>query len=186
MNDIAPQRQRQTLVFAPPPHPQVLAHLQAFLLIGELALVDDEPDIGPPRAHRGKDLVERHDKVIELLRRLAQPQLQREEGAGHRARHGDLLAGDFRPGELLLRHQHRPIAVAHARAARQQGILVAHVGVGVNADRRDVQFAPRGPLVEGLDVLQDVLEAKPVGRNQLAGQPVEHERIVRVGRVAER
>jgi len=56
----------------------------------------------------------------------------------------------------------------------------------VNADRRNVQFPPRGPLVEGLDVLQDMLEVQPVGRNQLAGKAVKHERIVWVGRVAER
>jgi hypothetical protein len=56
----------------------------------------------------------------------------------------------------------------------------------MNADRRDVQFAARGPFIEGLDVLQDVLEAEAVGRDQFVGQPVKHERIVRVGRVAER
>ena len=56
----------------------------------------------------------------------------------------------------------------------------------MNADRRDVQFAPRGALVERLDVLEDVLEFETMRWNQLVRQGVEHERIVRVGRVAER
>jgi hypothetical protein len=55
----------------------------------------------------------------------------------------------------------------------------------VNADGRDVQFAVRRALVERLDVLQNVLELKAMRRNQVLRQPVEHESIIRVGRVAQ-
>jgi len=44
----------------------------------------------------------------------------------------------------------------------------------------------RGALVERLDVLQNVLEAEAVRGNQIPGQRVKHEGVIRVGRVAER
>ena len=34
------------------------------------------------------------------------------------------------------------------------------MGVGVNANGRDVQLTAGGPFVEGLDVLEDVFEAQ--------------------------
>ena len=120
--------------------------------------MDDEANLGRAGADGLEDAVEGHHDVVESLGGGVEPKLQREEGAGHRAGHGDRLRGDFGLGELALCHQHRAVAVAHARAAGQQGILVAHVGLGMDADGGDVQFAPRGALVQRLDVLQDMLE----------------------------
>ena len=133
-----------------------------------------------------ENLVERHHHVIEFLRAFAQPELQREEGAGHRARHGDFLAGDFGPGKLLFGHEHRAVTVAHARAAGQQRISLAHISVGVQADGGDVQFAARGAFVQRLDVLQNMLEAETVRRNQTLRQRVEHESVIGIGRVTQR
>ena len=56
----------------------------------------------------------------------------------------------------------------------------------MNADCGEVQFAARGPLVERLDVLQNVLEPKAVSWNYLLGQRIKHERIVRIRRMAQR
>src|SRR5262249_13815905 len=49
-----------------------------------------------------------------------------------------------------------------------------------------VQFAPGGALVQGLDVLKNVLKLKAVRGHQVPGQPIKHEGIVRVGRMAQR
>ncbi len=84
------------------------------------------------------------------------------------------------------RDDHRPVAVAHARAAGQQRVLVEHVGVGVDRDRGDVQFAARRALVQRLDVLQDVLEPPAAGLDFVLRERVKHERVVGIGRVAER
>ena len=46
VDDIAAQRQRQTVVFLPPPDAEVFAHHQPLVAIGQLALVDDEADVG--------------------------------------------------------------------------------------------------------------------------------------------
>ena len=110
--------------------------------------------------HGLENLVKRNDDKIDLVRRQLQPELQRQKRAGHGSRHGDFRPRQFRPAERRFGHQHRPVAVAHARPAGQQRVLGADVSVGVNADGRDVQFAPRGALIQRLDVLQNVLELR--------------------------
>ena len=97
----------------------------------------------------------------------------------------DILPGDFLAAEFLFCHEHRPVAVAHARAARQQCVFVADIGVGVDADRRDVKFAAGRAFVQRLDVLQDVLEPVAVRGNQFLRQPVEHECIIGIGRMSQ-
>ena len=69
MNHIATQWQWQAAVFAAPPDAQVLADLQAFLRIGELAFMDDQAGIGLAFLDDAENLIERdHDarKVAEV------------------------------------------------------------------------------------------------------------------------
>src|SRR5262249_30979288 len=96
------------------------------------------------------------------------------------------LPRNFFFGETLFGHQRRPVAVSHARAAWKQGIMIADIGIGMNADGGKVKFTPGGALIQGLDVLENVLEPKALRRDQSLGQSVKHERIVRVGRMSER
>ena len=49
------------------------------------------PSVGFAAREGVEDLVERHDDVVELLLRHAEKKLQRQERAGHQARHGDFL-----------------------------------------------------------------------------------------------
>ena len=186
VNDIAAERQRQPFVLAAPPHAKILAANEPLVFKRQLTLVDDQPHVGEPFVDGFENLVERHDGVVDPLTRTLEPKLQREERARHRARHSNAERSNFLSREFLARHQHRPVAVAHARAARQQRVLVTHVRVGVDADRRDVEFAPAGPLVQGLDVLQDMLEVVAAVIDQPLGQTVKHERVVRIGRVPQR
>ena len=65
MNDVAAQRQRQAVIFLSPPPAQVFADDQSFVLIRQLAFVDDEPDIGLAGPDRLENLVKRHHDVIE-------------------------------------------------------------------------------------------------------------------------
>ena len=95
-----------------------------------------------------------------------------------------------RPLQVVERHrlagdQRRTVLIAHARPRGQQGIAVGQVGEGVDADRRDLQLAAQGPLVERLDVLELVDEPQPAGVELVVGQGVEHECIVRIGAVAD-
>ncbi len=185
MDDIAAQRQRQTTVLAAPPDAQIFTDLKPFLLVSELAFMDDEADVSFAGTDGFEDLVEWNNDVVKLFGRFAEPKLQSEEGAGHRAGDSDFLAQHFAPGEPLPGDEHRAISIAHAGATGQQRVFVTHISIGMDADGRDVEFAAGGALVEGLDILKDVLEAVAIGRNQLFGQAVEHEGVIRVGRVAQ-
>ena len=59
--------------------------------------------------------------------------------------------------------------------------LSRDVGVGVDADGGNVEFAARGALVQRLDVLQNVLEAEAVRGNQILRQRVKHEGVIGSG-----
>jgi hypothetical protein len=54
----------------------------------------------------------------------------------------------------------------------------------VDANGRYVQFAAARALVQRLNVLKNVLESKAVGWNEFLGQPVKHEGVVRIRRMA--
>jgi hypothetical protein len=149
--------------------------------------VNDETHIGASALHRGKNLVERNDDCLARTER----ELKREVRTRHfpgtamcRARNQSRTSPkrgfSLRPGAVT-RHEHRSVAIAHARAAGQQRILVEHVCISVDADRRDVQLAARGALVERLDILQDVLEFPAARVDLVLRQRVEHESVVRVG-----
>ena len=146
--------------------------------------MDDQSDFRDAIFHGGKNLVERHNDVIEFFRRFAEPELQGEKRAGHGSRHGDFFLRNFFARKFLFRHEYRAVTVAHARTAGQERVFVADVGVGVNADSGNVEFATRGAFVQRLDVLQNVLKTEAVRGNQILRQRVKHEGIVRVGRVA--
>ena len=62
----------------------------------------------------------------------------------------------------------------------QERILVADMRVGMDADRGDVEFPAGGALVQGLDVLEDVLELIPARRDQVLRQGIKHEGVVRI------
>ncbi len=73
VNHISAKRQRQPVVLFSPPHAQIFAHNQPFILIRQLAFVNDQARRPPRRTDRVENLVERHDNVIEFLRRFPQP-----------------------------------------------------------------------------------------------------------------
>jgi len=185
VNHIATEREGQAIVFAAPPCADVFANLQPFFLVSELAFVNDQADVCFSGLYGVEDLVEGNNDVIDFTRALLQPKLQREKRAGHGAGDGDGAPGDFVAGKFLFCDEHRSVAVAHARATGQERVFVAYIGVGMNADRGDVEFAARGALVEGLDVLEDVFETEVGGWDEIFRQGIEHERIIRIGRMAE-
>ena len=82
-------------------------------------------------------------------------------------------------------HDHRAVVVPHARPAGAKDVLVGQVGIGVQAEGRQLQFAREGPAVERLDIDQLVLEAEAARVDLVLRQGVEHERVVGVGAVAD-
>jgi len=114
-----------------------------------------------------------------------------QESAGHEPRDGDLPRAE--PCLLLLergiggwpvpleRHEHRAVAVTHARSARKQGILVEQMGVSVDRDGREMEFATHGTLIERLDVLEDVMKLVAHQVDLLGRHRVEHEGVIGIG-----
>jgi hypothetical protein len=186
VNDIPAQRQRQPVVFLLPPRAQVLANLQALFLPGQLPFMDDQARLRFAGADGLKNPVKRNDDKMDFVRRQLQPELQRQKSAGHGPGHGDFSPRQIGAAERFFGHEHRPVAVAHAGPARQQGILRTDISVSMNADRRNIQFPPGGPLVQGLDVLQNMLEQEAAGGDQVFGQPIKHKSIIGIRRMSQR
>jgi hypothetical protein len=148
--------------------------------------MDDQARLRLARVDGLENPVKRNHDKMDFLRRQLQPELQRQKSAGHGPRHGNSCSRQVSPSERFFGHEHRPVAVAHARPARQQGILPADIGISMNADGCNIQLAPGGPLVQGLDVLQNVFELEAAGGNQSFGQPIEHESVIRIRRMPQR
>jgi hypothetical protein len=186
VDDIPAQRQRQPVILRFPPGAEILAKQKPLLLPGQLTFVNDQPSLRPAGMDRLKNPVKRNDNKIDFRGRQLQPELERQKRAGHRPRHGDFRFGQFRPSELFFGDDHWPVAIAHAGPARQQGIFVTDKRISMNADRRNIQFAAGGPLVESLDVLQNMFELEATGWNEILGQSVKHKSVIRIRRMPQR
>ena len=162
--DITTERQGQTGL-ALPPFSQIEDLGESRSAVGELALVNDQARRGCPAFHRLEDLIEWDNDVIES----AEIELQREVCARHPARDCDrpiskpgadffvrrIGAKAFRAG----RDHHWAIAIAHAGAAGQKRVPVAHIRKCVNRDRGDVQLAAKRAFIQRLNIFEPVFEA---------------------------
>ena len=187
VNHVSAQRQRQAVVLFAPPDAEIFADHKPFVLISQLPFVNDQAHVRRTGAHR----LEKSGRTARRRNRISFAGLPSHSCSARNAL--VMVPGTaifFRAissfENFCLGHQHRAVAVAHARAAGQQRVFVAHISVGVNADRRNIQFAARGAFVQRLDVLQNVLKPEAVRRNQFLRQPVKHEGVIRVRRMAKR
>ena len=96
--------------------------------------------------------------------------------SGPGRRHGPL-------GDIDHADQHRTVAVAHRSPRAEQCVAIVEVRVRVDRNRGHLVGPFEGLAVEALDVRQHVLEAQPTRVDELPGQGIEHEGVVRVRRV---
>jgi len=73
-----------------------------------------------------------------------------------------------------------PVPVPHARSAGQQRVFVCYVRIGMDRDRRNVQFASNCAFVQRLNILQSMLEPVSAQVDLILGHRIKHERIVRI------
>ena len=106
--------------FLLPPCSHVGDEMQTIVLVGQLALVDQQAGVDIAAENGLLDLVERNDdrKEIGLI------EFEREVSARHHPRNGDALAGDFFASHRLARDEHRTITVAHRCAMGKQRVLI--------------------------------------------------------------
>ena len=155
--DVDPERERQPGL-EEPPLAEVDDLVQAVRPVGQLALVDEQPGLGAARRDLVDDLVERHLAVAELP-----PRQSRSTRNAVVIRPGTAISisrSSLR-ADRLARDDDRPVARAHARPVREEHVLVLDERVRVERDRGHLEPALERPLVQRLDVLQDVLELEP-------------------------
>ena len=178
--DVDAERQRQARL-EQPPLAEIEHLVEAGLPVRQLALVDHEPGVGAAGRDLVEDLVELQLAVSELTER----EPKREERRRHPARHDDLGEPQLVEGQRLAGDEDRPVAGADAGPVRQQCIPVLHEWVRVQRDRSHLEAALERPLVQGLDVLQDLLEPEAPRVDRAGGDRPEHERVVRIRAVSE-
>ena len=177
-----PPSGRGNPVSALPPFPQVHDLVEALALVRDLAFVDDESCVHAVREHGIRDLVKGNHGLVET----GTPEIQRQHGRRESAGDGDPFSAERLGRERRPRHDHGTVAIAHAGAVRQQCIAIGQVRVGVERNGSHLVLAPEGPLVEGLDVLQDVDKLQIRVPDLPLGQGIEHERVICVRAVGDR
>ena len=156
--DVDAERKRQPGL-EQPPLAEVEHLVQAEVRERELALVDQQPVVGPTRRDLVRDLLERKLAV----RHVAEREPQRQERRRHRAGHDDLLAAQVVDRRRLASDHDRAVPGADARAVRQERVVLLHERVRRERDRRDLEPRGAGPLVQRLDVGEHLLEREPRG-----------------------
>ena len=152
--------------------------------VGELALVDDQarPRRGRRRPRRGSGRTAARGRA----RSLAEREPEREVGGREPARDDDLDARGAPSRSSGSRgDDDRAVADAHRGAVRQQHVAVGDARVGAHRDRRHLEPALDRPLVQRLDVRDDLLELEPARVDASRLDRPEHERVVGVCAVSD-
>jgi hypothetical protein len=145
----------------------------------ELALVDEQPCLGPAGRDLVRDLVERKLAVPEV----AEVEAERQERRRQRARDDDLPRAELVRRELLAGDHDRPVPGPDARPVREEHVVLLHERVRGERERGDLQPCRPSPLVQRLDVAEDLVELVPARVDAVLGERPVHERVVRVGAV---
>ncbi len=143
--------------------------------------MDDEPSVCTTRGNLFGDLVERELPIAEV----AEHEPQREERRRHRPRDDDLQLRELLARQRGGRDDDRPVAGADACPVREQRVVLLHEGVRRERERRHLEPARPRPLVQGLDVGEDLLEVVAASVDALGRERPEHERVVGIGAMAD-
>ena len=156
--------------------------MQARIAVGELPFVDHEPGVRTARGDLVEDQVERQLADTDVL---AEREPQDEVRGRQPARDHDLELAQRREPERLARHHDRPVAQAERGAVGQQQVAIGDVRVRAHRDRADLEPAFGRPVVQRLDVRDDLLELEPAHVHSPGLDRPEHERIVGVRAVSD-
>src|SRR5262249_39115352 len=129
-----------------------------------------------------EDFIKGHDHMLKVAAktRFSQAQAQREVGSCQGSGDGNGSAAERLDRSRLAGDDHGAGSVGHARAARAQDVLVSQVGVSMQAECRQFEFARKGPPVERFDIDKLMFKTVWSAVDLIFGESVEHEGIVRV------
>ena len=179
-NGVSTERQRQSGILHPPLS-QIHDQMQSVILVRQLPFVNNQPRIDFAFPCHGKNLIKRIKNRSEIV---AQRQFQCKIRRRQLAWNCDPFAAKVVQTARLTRDDHWSVVVTHAASAGAKSVFVGHIGIAVQTDGRQFQFATKRPVVERLNILK--LMCKPVrtGLNLVVGERVKHERIVGIRAVA--
>ena len=114
----------------------------------------------------------------------AEIELKGEIGAGQEPGDADSHRFHRLPVDLLFCDQTGAVAVPKTGTTGKKCVLVGNPSVGMEGNRRNIQFIRLTAPVQGFDVLQNMGEFMAAEIHKVFGHGVKHERVVRVGAMA--
>jgi hypothetical protein len=164
-----------------PRRPQVGQLHEPQVGVGDLAFVDDDTGVDLARGDRVGDPVEGDDDRFERR----QLELGHEIGGRELARDRHPASGEplDRVGAAPPGDHDRAVPQTHGSAGAHDPVPVGEARVGVRAYGGHLDRSLERQLVQGLDVLEDVLDHEVPDRDGSGGETVEHEGVVGVGAV---
>ncbi len=155
--------------------------MQAHLAIGQLAFVDQQSRFVLPFLNIFENAVEVHHFVLHV----GSEQPKRKKRRGQQTWNRDSLFCQHLRLHRLSGNDDRAVVVPHACAAGEQRVLVGHVGIGVEGDRRNFVLSFEGLAVERLDIVQQMNVVAVAGIDFVRCQRVKHEGVVRIRTVCD-
>src|SRR5712692_4427182 len=114
--------------------------------------MDQKTDVGFPGCYKVLDLIEGHNDVPDGWLIQSQREERGREFAGHGYEPSRERTARVLPRCRFARDEARAVAIADARAMREQGIPVGEIRVRVQRDRGDFQLTRERAPVQRLDV----------------------------------
>src|SRR2546422_727833 len=124
--DIAAEGQREICLLVPP-LAEVRPEVQPAIAVGQLAFVDQKTGVGFSGRDEVLDLIERHDDMPDGWLIQSQREKRGREFAGHGYEPSRERTSRTLPRRRFARDEARPVAIANARAMREQGIPVGEI-----------------------------------------------------------
>src|SRR5579864_5973471 len=144
--------------------------------------MNDQPGLVLAFKHLRNDLIKGHDFHFNPRSEKLQGEIRSCQLAGN----SDALLLHVRSRESARGNDHRTIALADAAPARQQSIVILNIRISVERDSCYVVHAFLRFAVKRLNVAECVRETQARYTHFMRGQPVKHERVIRVGAVRHR
>ena len=157
--------------------------MQPAVAVGQLPFVDQKTGVGLSGRYEVLDLIERHDDMPDGWLIQSQREKRGREFAGHGYEPSRERTSRTLPRRRFARDEARPVAIANARAMREQGIPVGEIRICMQGDRGDFQLPGQRAPVQRLDVGQLVHVATAAGVDFSGRHRPEHECVVGVGAV---
>jgi hypothetical protein len=163
-----------------PPSAEVGDGVKVPVAVGQLSLVNHDSRLALSALDRLEDAIERND----FRPHLGIPEPECQVCRGQTTGNGDRDTSEIVGSPGLPSDDHGTVSVPKARTGRHQHIAIGEISVTVKGQGGDLVSPLESCLIEGLDILQTVLDGESLGVEKPLGQGIEHEGIVGIRTVS--